>query len=104
MKSLRARKKTKSASSVPSSKSNKSKKCMPLLDLDNFFGDADNDNDGGDDANYLMENEKKQLELLERVLTGCARCGSEKYCKIDKARNHVNLTFNQRRGWANALV
>jgi hypothetical protein len=51
-----------------------------------------------------MEKEKKQLELLEKALSGCVRCGPEKFCKIDKSGNHVNLTFNQRRGWANALV
>jgi hypothetical protein len=72
-----------------------------LIDLDNNEDDGDDENDGPSD---LMETEKKYLEMLEKALTGCARCGSEKFCKIDKSGNHVSLTFNQRRGWANALV
>lgn len=100
MDSLRARKKKKLALGMQSSRSKKGK-AKPLLDLDNYLGDTEDD---GEDANNLMANEQKQLQLLDKTLAGCVRCGSEKYCKIDKVGNHVHLTFNQRRGWANALV
>jgi hypothetical protein len=97
MLSLQARRK-KSASA---SRSKSQKKTTPrLLDLDNY-DESDGDGEGPDD---LIAKEHKQLELLDRALTNCARCGPDKYCKIDKAGDHVHLSFQQRRGWANALV
>src|SRR4051812_40170549 len=98
MMSLRARNKK----SVPSSQS-KSKKKAPVrfLDLDNYDDGSGDDDEGPDE---IMAKEKRQLELLDKQLTGCMRCSSEKYCKIDKSGNHIHLTFQQRRGWANALV
>lgn len=74
----------------------KSKK-MVLMDLN---GDSCDENE--DDGS--MEREKKALEQLERALSQCQLCGPGKYCKIGKTGEHVNLTTNQRRAWAVALV
>jgi hypothetical protein len=99
MASLRARKKKKPTTGATTGKGKKTKIC--LLDLDNYVGDSDDeDKDGGD----LLDQEQKELERLDQALTGCVRCGLEKYCKISKTGAHINLTFNQRCGWANALV
>jgi hypothetical protein len=90
LRSLRAR----SKKSGPASKSKgKKKHLLPLLDLDRDGDEHENEDEEGDSD--LMEKEKKQLELLEKALSGCVRCGPEKFCKIDKSGNHVNLTFNQ---------
>jgi hypothetical protein len=70
-----------------------------LLDLDN----SDADDDGGEDE-AMAEKERKALEQLEKVLSNCQKCGPSKLCKINKNGQHVNLTFNQRRGWSVALV
>jgi len=77
-------------------RSTKSKK-MALMDLN---GDSDDDNH--DDG--TMEREKQALEQLERAMTKCQLCGPGKFCKISKAGDHVNLTWNQRRAWSIALV
>lgn len=70
-----------------------------LLDLDN--SDAD-DEDGEDEA--MAEKERKALGQLEKALSNCQKCGPSKLCKINKNSQHVNLTFNQRRGWSVALA
>lgn len=74
-------------------------KKIALLDLDNSDADAD----GGDDE-AMAEKENKALEQLEKALGDCQKCGPSKLCKINKNGQHVNLTFNQRRGWSVALV
>jgi hypothetical protein len=74
-------------------------KKVALLDLDNDGEDEEEDNDEA-----MAEKEKKALEELENILRQCQKCGPSKYCKIDKMGQHVNLTFQQRRGWSVALV
>lgn len=74
-------------------------KKIALLDLDNSDTDAE---DGDDEA--MAEKERKALEQLEKVLGDCQKCGPSKLCKVNKSGQHVNLTFNQRRGWSVALV
>lgn len=76
--------------------SSKSKK-MVLMDLNN---DSDDDNHD----NSTMEREKQALEQLEQAMTKCQLCGPAKFCKISKAGEHVNLTWNQRRAWSITLV
>ena len=105
MHSLRARKKngkiTASAKSS-SARMSKSRKAQPqLLNLD---GDEDDLGTDEDEDGELPERERKHLAALENKLTSCVQCGSNQFCKIDKSGNHVNLTMNQRRAWANALV
>ena len=70
-----------------------------LLDLDN--SDAD-DEDGEDEA--MAEKERKALGQLKKALSNCQKCGPSKLCKINKNGQHVNLMFNQRRGWSVALA
>ena len=70
-----------------------------LLNLDNR--DAD-DEDGKDEA--MAEKERKALEQLEKALSNCQKCGPSKLCKINTNGQHVDLTFNQRRGWLIALA
>lgn len=70
---------------------------VPMMDL----GDDDDDEDDGDG---MMEKENKAYEQLEKVLTKCQLCGPTKFCKINKAGEHICLSFQQRRGWAVALV
>jgi hypothetical protein len=79
-------------------KTSKGKK-IALLDLDN----SDDEDDIGEDE-AMAEKEKKALEQLEKALGDCQKCGPSKLCKIDKNGQHINLTFNQRRGWSVALV
>lgn len=102
MHSLRARRKGK-RSSAPAAASRKGKrKAQPVLDLDH-----DHSSDLGDDEDAeegFIETEMKKLEQLDGVLSQCQLCGREKFCKVDRAGNHVNLTMGQRRAWANALV
>ncbi|KAI6137828.1 hypothetical protein BKA82DRAFT_36073 [Pisolithus tinctorius] len=69
----------------------------PLLDLDNDGSSAD------DEDSAAIEKENKSLMELEKSLKLCQRCGPSKYCKINRAGQHVNLTFNQHRGWALTL-
>lgn len=71
----------------------------PLIDLNN-----DDDDDETDDGVAMVPQEKLALENLDKTLTKCARCGPDKYCKIDKSGEHTPLSFPQRRGWALALV
>jgi hypothetical protein len=102
---LRARKKTgKKATSAKSTstRASKSRKDQPqLINLDEDEDDlgTDEDEDG-----KLPECECKYLAALENKLTSCAQCGPNSFCKIDKSGTHINLTMNQRRAWANALV
>ena len=77
----------------------KGKKKPVVLDLDHK---EDEDDEGDDDG--TMEKEKKFLKQLQRALGGCQLCGPSKSCKINRNGEHVNLTFNQLRGWAIALV
>jgi hypothetical protein len=77
-----------------------SKKKLVLLDLDN----EDEEEDGDGDDGGVVQKEKESLEKLEKVLGSCQKCGPEKMCKINKSGGHVTLSFQQRRGWAVALV
>ena len=70
---------------------------VPMMDL----GDDDDDEDDGDG---MMEKENKAYEQLEKVLTKCQLCGPTKFCKINKAGEHICLSFQQCRGWAVTLV
>ena len=98
MKSLRAHlKEGKTATSVRGGKGKLGKK-LALIDLDN----DDDDDDVGDDS--ILDKERSFLEKLERVLTRCQLCGPTKFCRISRNGDHVNLTFQQRRGWVVALV
>jgi hypothetical protein len=102
MYSLRARRKGKNTTIAASSSTRKGKqKAMPVLDLDHDFSDLDDDQDAPEG---FIDTEVKKLEMLDGVLSKCQLCGSDKFCKIDRAGNHVNLTMGQRRAWANALV
>lgn len=68
------------------------------MDLD----DDDNDDDRGDGS--IPEKESKYEQQLKVALTHCQRCGNSKWCRVSRAGEHVNLTFQQRRGWITALV
>jgi hypothetical protein len=96
MKSLRARSKEGKAVASHGGKTKIGKK-MALIDLD------DDDEEGSGDES-MMDKEAKCTEQLNRVLTGCQLCGNEKYCHISRNGEHVHLSFQQRRGWAVALV
>jgi hypothetical protein len=82
---------------VRSGKGKQGKKSA-LIDLDN----DDEDDDVGDDS--ILNREQGFLEKLEKVLTRCQLCGPTKFCRISRNGEHVNLTFQQRRGWVVALV
>lgn len=69
------------------------------MDLDN----RDSENDEAEDEG-MAEKERRALEQIERTLSNCQKCGPSKLCKINRSGQHVNLTFNQRRGWSVALV
>ena len=97
LKSLEAMGPKKSGKGQGGGHSSKSKK-MALMDLNGDESDDDNHDDG------TMEREKQALEQLERAMTKCQLCGPAKFCKISKAGEHVNLTWNQCRAWSIALV
>ena len=59
---------------------------VPMMDL----GDDDDDEDDGDG---MMEKENKAYEQLKKVLTKCQLCGPTKFCKINKAGEHICLGF-----------
>ena len=101
MHSLRERAKDGKASqwAQPAKGKAKAKKKFTLLDLDGNDDDEDDNDDGGS-----MEQEKKFHEQLERSLTRCQLCGPTKFCQISRSGQHINLSFQQRRGWAVALV
>ncbi|KAJ7819130.1 hypothetical protein B0H14DRAFT_2600852 [Mycena olivaceomarginata] len=62
-------------------------------------GDGDGDgNEGVEDA------EKKAMAELDAEYRTCVKCGTAHLCKIDRAGNHVHLTFPQRRAWAVSLA
>lgn len=64
----------------------------------------DSDEDDGDEDMTFMEREKEELEKLKNACSACFKCGSEKVCLIAKNGAHVQLTLNQQRAWASALV
>lgn len=98
MKSLRARlNEGKAAAPARGGKAKLGKK-IALMDLDN----DDEDDDAGDDS--VLDKEQKFHEQLEKRLTRCQLCGPTKFCRISRNGDHVNLTFQQRRGWVAALV
>lgn len=105
MATLRSRLKNKKslAKTTTGTKGSRKKQAAPILiDLDNEEDDDDADED--EENSGLPEREQKQLEILERELAKCQRCGPDKYCKIDKSGSHVPLTMNQRRAWSIFLV
>jgi len=81
------------------SSTGKKKEKITLMDLENDRSDDDDDGD-----NPLPEKERQMYEALEKELTRCQRCGPTHFCKVSRDGTHVNLTFNQRRSWAVALV
>jgi len=97
MKSLRARLNDGKAAPARGGKVKLGKK-ITLMDLDN---DGEDD-DAGDDS--ILDKEQKFHEQLEKLLTRCQLCGPTKFCRISRNGEHVNLTFQQRRGWVAALV
>jgi hypothetical protein len=99
MKSLRAMSTKKRGKEASGSRKQSKKKSEALIDLN-----ADSDDDDGDGNMTFMEREKEQLEKLKNARSGCFKCGSEKVCLIAKNSAHVQLTLNQQRAWANALV
>ncbi|KAJ7923174.1 hypothetical protein B0H13DRAFT_2316706 [Mycena leptocephala] len=70
---------------------------MTTIDLDNDDTDGDGD-DGVEDA------EKKAMAELDAEHRTCVKCSTAHLCKIDRAGNHVHLTFPQRRAWAVSLA
>jgi hypothetical protein len=72
---------------------------MALMDLDNEDSDGEDNVDEG-----RAKKERKAMEWLKKALGNCQKCSPSKLCKVNKNRRHVNLTFNQRRGWSVALV
>ena len=99
LKSLRAMTTKKRGKEASASRKQPKKKSEALMDLN-----GDSDDDGGDGDMTFMEREKEQLERLKNARSGCFKCGSEKVCLIAKSGSHVQLTLNQQRAWANALV
>lgn len=75
----------------------KMKKKLMLMDLNN-----EDDDDKGDES--VMEKEKKFHEQLEKSLMHCQLCGPTKFCQISHTSQHINLSFQQCRGWAVSLV
>lgn len=71
---------------------------LTLMDLDN------EDDEDEEEVEGMRSAEAECFEALEKALKRCAKCGPEKNCKIDKAGNHCQLTFQQCRAWALALV
>ncbi|KAJ7099891.1 hypothetical protein B0H15DRAFT_770820, partial [Mycena belliarum] len=78
----------------------KSKKKVPLLDLEH----AQSDEDDFDEGLGIMETEKKFLEQLQAKLGRCQRCGPTKSCKIDISGAHFNLRNNQLLAWSHSLA
>jgi hypothetical protein len=75
------------------------KKSEALMDLN-----MDSDEDNGNGNMTFMECEKEELRKLKNTCSGCFKCSSEKVCLIAKNGAHVQLTLNQQRAWASALV
>ena len=99
MHSLRARCKGKKSGAPINTARGGKRKAQPILDLDHDFSDL---NDGQDAAEGFIETEMQKLELLDGILSKCQLCSSDKFCKVDRIGNHVNLTMGQRQVWANA--
>jgi hypothetical protein len=72
---------------------------MTTIDLDN--DDTDGDGDGDEE---VEDAEKKAMAELDAEYRTCVKCGTAHLCKIDRAGNHVHLTFPQRRAWTVSLV
>ena len=64
----------------------------------------DNDDEEDEEHEVMQDAKRTEMEQLEKVLSRCQKCGSEKACKIDTAENHVPLTMQQRQSWSVALV
>ncbi|KAF8161921.1 hypothetical protein K438DRAFT_1985443 [Mycena galopus ATCC 62051] len=84
---------------VPAIKKGTKKGKMTTIDLEN------NDTDGDDEGDEGVEDaEKKAMAELDAEYRTCVKCGTTQLCKIDRAGNHVHLTFPQRRAWAVSLA
>ena len=70
---------------------------IPMMDLRDDIDDEDN-GDG------IMEKENKAYGQLKKVLTKCQLCRPMKFCKINKAGEHIHLSFQEHQGWAVTLV
>jgi len=99
MKSLQAMSTKKHGKEAGGSRKQHKRKSVALMNLN---VDSDDSDDDGDMT--FMEREKEQLEKLKNARSSCFKCGSEKVCLIAKNGGHVQLTLNQQRTWANALV
>lgn len=105
MHSLCAQKKNgKTAASAKSSSARMPKSCKAQPQLLNLNEDEDDLGTNEDEDGELPECKCKHLAVLKNKLTSCVWCGSNQFCKIDNSGNHVNLTMNQHRAWANALA
>jgi hypothetical protein len=84
---------------APAIKSGKKKAKMTTLDLENDDTDGEGEGDEG-----VEDGEKAAMAELDAQYRTCIKCGTAHLCKIDRAGNHVHLSFNQRRAWAVSLV
>ncbi|KAF7328060.1 hypothetical protein MKEN_00387100 [Mycena kentingensis (nom. inval.)] len=75
-------------------------KKAPILDLEHA-------NSGDDDFDEGLGSMDKETEWTKQVLAHhkkCMLCGPDKPCKIDRAGNHICLTFQMARGWGRSLA
>ncbi|KAJ7816281.1 hypothetical protein B0H14DRAFT_3148669 [Mycena olivaceomarginata] len=80
---------------APAVKKGVKKGKMTAIDLENDDMDGDGEGDEG-----VEDAEKKAMADLDAAYRTCVKCGTAHLCKIDRAGNHVHLTFSQRRAWA----
>jgi hypothetical protein len=84
---------------APAVKKGVKKGKMTAIDLENDDTDGDGEGDEG-----VEDAEKKAMADLDAAYRTCVKCGTAHLCKIDRAGNHVHLTFSQRRAWAVSLA
>ncbi|KAF8147445.1 hypothetical protein K438DRAFT_1944164 [Mycena galopus ATCC 62051] len=84
---------------APAAKKAGKKGKMTTLDLENDDTDVDGEGDDG-----VEDGEKLVMAELDAQYRNCVRCGTAHLCKIDRAGNHVHLTFPQRRAWSVSLA
>jgi hypothetical protein len=84
---------------APAIKKGAKKGKMTAIDLDNDDTDCDLEGDA-----RIEDTEKKAMNELDVVYRMCVKCGTAHLCKIDRAGNHVHLTFSQCRAWAISLA
>ncbi|KAF8142476.1 hypothetical protein K438DRAFT_2113541 [Mycena galopus ATCC 62051] len=84
---------------APAIKKGAKKSKMTAIDLDNDDTDDDGEGDEG-----IEDAEKAAMAELDAAYHTCVKCGTAHLCKINRAGNHVHLTFPQRRAWAVSLA